>query len=737
MLLSIKDVSFKYPDAERPALSGFSLEVGETEYVAILGANGSGKSTLARCIAGLLAPDSGSIAINAPVASGCVPTALVFQSPADQIIAETVELDIAFGPENLGLSRDEMADRVFAALKAFRLGPLANAPTYSLTSGQKQYLALAGVHVLAPAILLLDEPTSMLSPHARDSILLYLDRFHAEGGTILHITHDLDEASRADRVIVLDDGRLVYDSLPRKLLSLSVKTLQKWGLAGCVPPVPSEPDDSYASGKPVIECRNLTLGPLRNFNLSVAPGSVTAITGESGAGKTVLLEILAGLRLPSCGTITRADGVTTSLAVQESEASLFSEFVADDVAFGPQNAGLSGKELVARVSSAMNLAGLPFDAFANRRTFSLSGGERRKAALAGIIAMDTPVILLDEPSSALDTGSRCQLLGLILELKRRGKTVVFTTNRTEECEIADAVINLPDPASRSATRDAENPSNGAAADVTPDVCRDKKKKTRDQQSLERLRMGMGGTYRALDTPIHRLPPLYKYIFAACCITAALAVRGWFFLAVVILLDCVPVAIAGYSFRKLGLGILKILPWLLLFGVLQYLLEPGNLQSIEFILRFIALYIPLVLFVFATSQTEIMYGMEDVLSPLAAIGLPVRDASLVTGIVFHFMSLLYEEAARITTARIIRGAGATRKKGLMATIGSMASLFVPLVLRTLTRAERLSQAISARYYGVGKNSRYLHWKTERAQRILVVSIPAATVVLIYVSNMIRI
>jgi len=129
----------------------------------------------------------------------------------------------------------------------------------------------------------------------------------------------------------------------------------------------------------------------------------------------------------------------------------------------------------------------------------------------------------------------------------------------------------------------------------------------------------------------------------------------------------------------------------------------------------------------------MYGMEDFLRPLGVFRLPLRDISLVTGIVFRFIALLYEEAMRITVARIIRGAGAARKKGLLSAVMSMASLFVPLVLRTLTRAERLSQAITARYYGTGGNSRYLVWQIRFGQRILNVAIPLLAGSLVYLSH----
>ncbi len=721
MLLSVENLDFSYPATHSKALSSISLSVAENEYVAVLGANGSGKSTLARCIVGLLKQDSGSIHLDTDIGndSGRVPSALVFQSPADQIIAETVELDIAFGPENIALPRDLMRERVSASLGEFALEDLAKASTQSLSSGHKQHLALAGVYVLNPALLVLDEPTSMLSPLARDSLLSFLDRFHGNGGAIIHITHDLSEASRADRVIVLDDGHMVFDDKPAKLIELSIETLEQWGLYGSPPPL-----NQKTHGETVLACHNLFFGPLRDFSLEIGAGTITAITGESGSGKTVLLELLAGLRHPVSGNLEHAEGVVVSLAVQESETSLFAEFVADDVAFGPRNQGLTGASLVERVSTAMNLAGLPFDQFADRKTFSLSGGERRKAALAGIIALETPIVLLDEPSSALDTRSRSQLLHLIIALKEAGRTVVFTTNRTEECAIADVVIALPLPPAGFVPETEEFPGKQARED--------KKDRTRDQIALERLRKGAAGSYRPLDTAVHRLAPLTKYVLSVSSIAAAISVRTWTMLVLVILLDCIPVYFSRYSFKRLFFGILRILPWLVILAVFQYLITKNLLHSGIFLLRFVALYIPLSLFLFVTSRTEIMYGMEDVLRPLARVGVPVRDCALVTGIVFRFVALLYEEAMRITTARIIRGAGTVRKKGLRAAVIAMASLFVPLVLRTLTRAERLSQAITARYYGTGNNSRYLDWQIKGAQRILNIAVPLLAGLLIYLS-----
>jgi len=766
MLVSAENLTFRYPDAAKPALRGISLTVHAGDYVAILGANGSGKSTFARCVAGLLTPDSGSVRFDVP--EGCVPSALVFQSPADQLVAETVELDAAFGPENLGMSRERMRTVVRTSLEAFNLDRLADTPVHSLSSGRKQHLALAGVRALDPALFVLDEPTSMLSPLARKSLLDVLDRFRLEGGTVMHITHDMGEAARADRVVVLEDGLLVFDGSPTELAAVQPEALVRWGLAydagagtthttGATHPIGTQhPADSpHTTGAPLLSARSVCRGPVRNVSFDLAPGTITMITGESGSGKTLLLEMLAGLVRPDSGNVELVGDSAAALAVQESEASLFAEFVADDIAWGPRNSGLSGKPLVERVRRSMDLCGLPFADFAERRTFSLSGGERRKAALAGIIAMDTPVVLLDEPSSALDVKSRGALIDLLCALRSEGKAIVCSTNREEECAIADRVIALES----GEFSDCGTPDNASAHTArapgphTPS--------TREQASLERLRLGAAGSYRKLDTSVHRLSPLSKYILAASQVAAALAVQSWPFILLLLALEAIPAALSRLPVRNLARSFFRVLPWLVFFGALQLYFNPADpFAPVLFILRFAALLVPLSVFVFSAGHTEIMYGMEDMFGFLRIIRIPVRDLALVTGIVFRFVGLLYEEAARITAARIVRGsgsaanraagitsnagatrrfAGATRKvratsrhNRLSVRIRSMASLFVPLILRTLTRAERLSQAITARYYGTRVHSRYLEWKAGRIELFLRVALPLAAAALVYAS-----
>ncbi len=699
MALSADSLTLTFAGMAKPALDGVSLALSPGEYLAVLGENGSGKSTLARVIAGLAVPDSGSVSIDA---GDRIPAALVFQVPADQLVAETVELDVAFGPENIGLPRDEARRRVASALGACSLEGLAGRDPQRLPTGRKQLVALAGALALDPAILILDEPTSMLSPRARADLLGEIDALHRSGGTIIHITHDLDEAARAERVLVLNDGRVAFDGPVAEFGATPAARLYAWGLRSDPGAEPEERAVPPVSAAPSLTAAGLGVGPLRGLDLSLFPGTITAITGESGSGKSLLLETLAGITVPETGTVTLAPGKTVALAVQESEASLFEEFVADDVAFAPRNAGASGKELVERVARAMDLAGLPFADFAERRTFSLSGGERRKAALAGVLAMDADVLLMDEPSSALDARSRARFLSLVVTLARGGTAVAFTTNREEECGIADRVVRLPDPADTGDAPDTVGAHDGTSGRRAAGASR----LSRDQATVRRLRNGARGSFRRLDTPIHRLPPVCKYLLLAAQCAAVFLATGMPALGALFALSVLVSLVARVSPRRLALGALGILPWLALFGAVQYAIDPGNLRGFLFIARFFALYVPLVCFTHSASHTEIMHGMEDVLRPLSLLSFPTRDASLVVGIVFRFVSILYTEAERITVARIMRGAGAGKRPSPMARLRSLASLFVPLVLRTLSRADRLAEAIVARKYGARGHTRYL-------------------------------
>lgn len=219
----VEGVCFSYPGAESPALRGLSFAVGRGEYVGVVGPNGGGKSTLVRLLNGLLRPGSGRLLV-----AGRDPSAepyevrrrvgVLFQNPDNGLVAPFVEDDVAFGLENLGVPREEMRSRVREALRAVGLEGYERREVHTLSGGEKQRVALAGVLAVEPEILALDEPTAMLDAPGRREVLERLQRLRGSK-TVLHVTHHLDELATADRVLVLNGGRLVADLPPGELFA--------------------------------------------------------------------------------------------------------------------------------------------------------------------------------------------------------------------------------------------------------------------------------------------------------------------------------------------------------------------------------------------------------------------------------------------------------------------------------------------------------------------------------------
>ncbi len=238
---ALKEVSYTYPRAESPALSGVDLEIHQGEWLALLGRNGSGKSTLAKHLNALLVPTQGACFVCGRDTREAEllwevreQVAVVFQNPDNQLVAAVVEEDVAFGPENSGLPPAEIRERVQWALKVTGLTEKARTPTYALSGGQKQRLAVAGALALNPPCLVLDESTAMLDPMGRRDILKVVRYLHEKGMTIVQITHRLEEIVSSDRVVVVDEGTPVWTGTPKGLFGLGFK-LNEWGLE--VPPM--------------------------------------------------------------------------------------------------------------------------------------------------------------------------------------------------------------------------------------------------------------------------------------------------------------------------------------------------------------------------------------------------------------------------------------------------------------------------------------------------------------------
>lgn len=234
--IKFENVTYRYQDAHKNALTDLSFSVNEGEFVAVLGHNGSGKSTLAKLINGIFLPVEGEVFVDGKstakdediwaIRHSC---AMVFQNPDNQLIASTVEADVAFGPENLGIAPEEIKERVERALSEVEMLPyLKRVPAY-LSGGQKQRVAIAGVLAMEPSCIVFDEPTSMLDPDGRRDVLDIILRLKEKGITILLITHHVEEAVKADRVLVMREGELVLSGEPREVFS-KVEELRSYAL---------------------------------------------------------------------------------------------------------------------------------------------------------------------------------------------------------------------------------------------------------------------------------------------------------------------------------------------------------------------------------------------------------------------------------------------------------------------------------------------------------------------------
>lgn len=744
-IIDIQNLSFSYPDRKLDAVKDVSLSVDKGEYIAILGTNGSGKSTLARLICGYLSPTSGSIVMEENLRVG-----LVFQSPGDQIVANIVEADTSFGPRNLKCSKEEIKRRTIGSLEAVGLQKKIMDKTRSLSQGQKQKLGVAGIIALHPDLLVLDEATSMIDPESRSQLLSLLDTWHGQGQTILHITHSLDEAHRAQRVVAMNEGQLIFDGSREEFRANNTIEGQLFGqplsprsFVACPSKrwIPSEDftndipagfqNDaalifhnitfSYGQDEFSAEVERDASGPFLfdNFSLAVEAGRLTALMGPSGCGKSTLMEIAAGLLEKQNGAVY--SNSRPLLALQDSDHGLFEEFVADDIAFGPRNQGISGKNLVGKVQFAMEQVGLSFEKFGERQTMSLSGGEKRKVSLAGIIAMEGQVLLFDEPTAGLDAKSRRMIMEMLLSLVKAGKTVLFTTHREDEALLAHRIVRLSPtvPVSiKEIVMDKELLSKSAPQESFEEIGMLHKQETLGGVGLLKFLSNFGGSFSAgSKNPsfIQRLPALAKYL-----------VFFVLFIFSFVTLDLVPAAIgvactivyallARYPLKGGFLAILKLLPWLLFFFLIQifFLPSPADdpvflsfgilvitqskvMAGVLLLLHLVAAFVSLSVFVYSISEQEILDGLESLLYPLGKCGVPVRHVTLVAGIVFRFVPLLAQEAALIVKIQLIRG-GLGEAAGLIARIRILLPLLIPLTIRTLTQASILADALTSRYY----------------------------------------
>ena len=557
-IICMRDVSFTY-DGEAFALSGASAQIERGEFVCILGGNGSGKSTLAKHLNALLVPDKGQVEVCGMDTSERQHTyairqsaGMVFQNPDDQLVASLVEDDVAFGPENLGVPTAELRQRVTQRLEDVGLSGFEKHETHALSGGQKQRVAIAGALAMNPEILILDEASAMLDPRGRKGLMRVVRSLNDLSMTVVMITHFMEEAALADRVIVLDEGKVARVGTPEEVLvdvdalsdlNLEVpfaaelsQALRRAGVpviaavteealaksvfsafashaaAACsahenaapqgpsggktltekAPASPFAPKANTAAG--ATDCAKFAASPaeptdgdaliwlenvsftydaaearrqrkagkkpapkqakwgnspeaiwaLDNVSLKVRKGEFLGIAGHTGSGKSTLIQHMNGILHPANGRVVAfgcdvaekgaANDVRGRVGVvfQYPENQLFAATVAEDVAFGPRNLGLSEEEVNARVERSLRTVGLDSEEIAARSPFELSGGQQRRVAFAGVLAMEPEVLVLDEPAAGLDPKARKSFLDMVSHLHKEGLTVVMVSHNMDD-----------------------------------------------------------------------------------------------------------------------------------------------------------------------------------------------------------------------------------------------------------------------------------------------------------------
>ena len=581
----VKDLSYQYTRRNEndevietlSALSVLNFSIEEGSFVCILGHNGSGKSTLAKLFNALQLPTEGTILVSGmdsreeknifPIRRE---VGMVFQNPDNQIIASVVEEDVGFGPENIGLPTDEIWRRVNNALSAVHMEAYRLKSPNHLSGGQKQRVAIAGTLAMEPKTIVLDEPTAMLDPSGRKEVLeSVLELKRKKGISIILITHYMEEAVDADRILLMDSGKLVMDGSPREVFQnverlkeyrmdvpiitelahklqkkgfpiektilkkeeleeelfkldkegfvlkeelspekLSTEILSKEGdnpfskernielekMESRGEEVVSAQNENAALSDYIVEVDHLSAifqegtamesFALKDLSMKIWRGSLTAVIGHTGSGKSTLVQHLNGLIKAKSGEIFvsfrenpplvktgksflffkgkktviekkgrlslseegfdyRALRFKVGLVFQYPEYQLFEETVLEDVMFGPLNQGKKREDAEVLAKEALASLGIGEELYA-KSPFELSGGQKRKVAIAGVLAMGPELLILDEPTAGLDPAGRDELFEEIAGLRRNyAMTILLVSHSMDDvARYADEVLVL-------------------------------------------------------------------------------------------------------------------------------------------------------------------------------------------------------------------------------------------------------------------------------------------------------
>jgi energy-coupling factor transporter ATP-binding protein EcfA2 len=485
-VIDIRGLSYQPPASpglpRGKSLDGIDLTVRPGEFAVITGPSGCGKSTLCRCIAGLVphadrGTMEGKVVICEKDTQDYPPgrlagfVGLTFQSPDDQLFSNSVEAEVAFGPEHMGLKHGEIDSRIAWALEAAGAGHLRHQLVDELSGGEKQRIAIASVLALKPSVLVLDEPTSELDPVAAADLIAMLHRLNRDHGmTVLVVEHRLDRLYGAmTRLIVMDKGKIALDGTPDDVLC---RDIAAFGIAA--PPVAafrkrygagpykgtwrSEPRSSpSARGRIAISLRDVEFAypktgrkTLDGISLDFFCGEIAVIMGANGSGKTTLIKHFNGLLRPDRGEVI-VDGEPTAgrtvaqiarkagIVFQSPDRQLFAETVHDELAFGPANSGVSPGNIERAVADAASA--LEISPLLREPPFMLSGGEKQRVAIGSVLTLHPLALALDEPTLGLGYGMKERLAAILQSLAASGRAIIVVTHDVEfAAEHADRII---------------------------------------------------------------------------------------------------------------------------------------------------------------------------------------------------------------------------------------------------------------------------------------------------------
>jgi energy-coupling factor transport system ATP-binding protein len=490
-VIQIHELEYRYRGQKENVLKGISLEIHKGEFLALMGPSEAGKSTLCATLNGLIPHFHkgrlrGDVFVNGQstrsttVAQLAETVGMVFQDFEAQLFSTSAELEVAFGPENFAVARDEIARRIDENLSYVGLSALRRRPPSTLSGGQKQKLAIASVLAIRPSILVMDEPTTDLDPISKLGIFEITDELRKRDDlTLVVVEHETEEILRADRLGLLKDGKLVRLGPVREVLS-EVDLLEELGIMPLgiprffklmgQPLLPLTVDEGlrafaqagwkiseakYAEvvaedgaetqkhPAPLIVCRALEhtypngVKALQGIDLDIHRGEMVAIVGQNAGGKTTLTKHFNGLLMPTAGSVTVGGAATRDLGVfklgqtvgyvfQNPDHQIFSETVFDEVAFSPRLRRLGAAEVKQRVTEALEAVGLA--GFETEDPFSLTKSGRERVAVASVLAARPDVLILDEPTTGLDYAEQRSMMDMVRRLNAAGSTIIFITH---------------------------------------------------------------------------------------------------------------------------------------------------------------------------------------------------------------------------------------------------------------------------------------------------------------------